>query len=96
LNLKIDASGDTIICETAFDASAPSWSPAENKIAFWLGIEINYGEIWVIKPDDTGSKQLTEDCSHRNSDDPSWSPDGKKILFGTRNGKAELWVMNAD
>ncbi|HLQ25668.1 MAG TPA: hypothetical protein VK138_07240 [Acidiferrobacterales bacterium] len=55
------------------------------------------GQVWVINSDGTGSKQLTEDCSHRNSDDPSWSPDGKKILFSTgRSGRNELWVMDAD
>lgn len=97
VNIRVNAPGDTTICETALDANAPSWSPVENKIAFWSGIENQYGQIWIIKSDGTGSKQLTEDCGHRNSDDPSWSPDGKKILFSTgRSGRNELWVMDAD
>ena len=61
------------------------------------GIENQYGQVWVINSDGTGSRQLTEDCNHRNSDDPSWSPDGKKILFSTgRSERNELWVMVAD
>jgi len=96
-NIHIEPNGDTTICETANDANAPAWSPVNNRIAFWSGIENQYGQIWVINSDGTGSKQLTEDCNHRNSDDPSWSPDGTKILFSTgRSGRNELWVMDAN
>ncbi len=94
---RINTDGRGTVCETAYDANAPAWSPVDNRIAFWSGIENQYGQIWIINSDRTGSKQLTEDCSHRNSDDPSWSPDGKKILFSTgRSGRNELWVMEAD
>jgi len=94
---RINTDGMVAICETANDANAPSWSPVDNKISFWSGIENQYGQVWVINSDGTGSKQLTEDCNHRNSDDPSWSPDGKKIIFSTgRSGRNELWVMDAD
>jgi len=97
VNVRVNPDGSTTVCETANDANAPAWSSVDNRIAFWSGIENQYGQIWVINSDGTGSKQLTEDCSHRNSDDPSWSPDGKKILFSTaRSGKPELWVMDAD
>jgi TolB protein len=94
---RTNTDGNGGFCETANDANAPSWSPVGNKIAFWSGIENQYGQVWVINSDGTGSKQLTEDCSHSNSDDPSWSPDGKKIIFSTgRSGRNELWVMDAD
>lgn len=96
-NVRINADGKKTLLETAYDANAPSWSPVDDRIAFWSGIENRYGQIWVIRADGTGSKQLTDDPNHRNSDDPSWSPDGKKILFSTgRSGRNELWVMNAD
>jgi Tol biopolymer transport system component len=97
VNVRVNPDGSTTVCEAANDANAPAWSPVDNRITFWSGIENQYGQIWVINSDGTGSKQLTEDCSHRNSDDPSWSPDGKEILFSTaRSGKPELWVMDAD
>ncbi len=96
-NIRINPDGSTTVCETAHDANAPAWSPVDDRIAFWSGIENAYGQIWVVNSDGTGSKQLTEDCSRRNSDDPSWSPDGRKILFSTgRSGRNELWVMDAD
>ncbi len=96
-NVRLGPDGSRTILETAYDANAPSWSPVDDRIAFWSGIENRYGQIWVIRADGTGSKQLTDDPSHRNSDDPSWSPDGQEILFSTgRSGRNELWVMNAD
>lgn len=97
VNIRANPDGSTTVCETANNANAPAWSPVDNRITFWSGIENQYGQVWVINSDGTESKQLTEDCTHRNSDDPSWSPDGKKILFSTgRSGRNELWVMDAD
>jgi TolB protein len=97
VNVRVESDGTRTVLETADDANAPAWSPVDDRIAFWSGIEQRYGQVWVIKADGTGSRQLTDDPTHRNSDDPSWSPDGRKILFGTgRSGRVELWVMNAD
>ena len=97
-NVRIEPDGSVTVLETAHDAGVPAWSPVEDKIAFWSGIETQYGQVWVINADGTGSKQLTETPNHKSSDDPSWSPDGKQILFDTgRSGRgAELWVMDAD
>jgi len=94
---RVNVDNTGAFCETANHANAPNWSSVANRIVFWSGIENHYGQVWVINSDGTGNKQLTEDCTHRNSDDPSWSPDGKKILFSTgRSGKNELWVMDAN
>jgi len=97
VNVRHEPDGTTTVLETAHDANAPAWSPVDDRVAFWSGIENQYGQIWTINSDGTGSTQLTEDPTHRNNDDPSWSPDGKKILFSTgRSGRAELWTMDAD
>jgi TolB protein len=97
VNVRIEPDGTRTVLETADDANAPAWSPVDDTIAFWSGIEQQYGQVWVIKADGSGGRQLTDDPTHRNSDDPSWSPDGRQILFGTgRGGRVELWVMNAD
>ncbi len=96
-NVKINPSGKPTVLGTARDANAPSWSPTGNMIAFWSGIENEYGQIWTINSDGTGSKQITDAPKGINNDDPSWSPDGKWVLFGTNRGRrAELWVMAAD
>jgi len=97
VNVRHEPDGTTTVLETAHDANAPAWSPVDDRVAFWSGIENQYGQIWTINSDGTGSTQLTEDPTHRNNDDPSWSPDGKKVLFSTgRSGRAELWMMDAD
>jgi TolB protein len=97
VNVRIEPDGARAVLETADDANAPAWSPVGDRIAFWSGIEQRYGQVWVINADGSGSMQLTDDPTHRNSDDPSWSPDGRKILFSTgRSGTVELWVMNSD
>jgi len=58
----------------------------------------SYGEpadIFVIRTDGTGLRQLTEDA-YRDFF-PRWSPDGKRIAFqSVRSGKNEIWLINAD
>ncbi|HVT43755.1 MAG TPA: protein kinase [Thermoanaerobaculia bacterium] len=51
--------------------------------------------IFVVRSDGTQLRQLTDD-EHKDRG-PSWSPDGKTIVFySNRNGRYELWVINAD
>jgi len=50
-------------------------------------------QVFTINPD--GTTTVLETAHDANA--PSWSPDGKKILFSTgRSGRNELWVMDAD
>jgi TolB protein len=61
-------------------------------------------EIYVIRPNGSGLKQLTSNAG--DDGDPSWSPDGRQIVFAsTRDGVlfpgddfpvGELYVMRAD
>ncbi|MFN2529817.1 MAG: hypothetical protein ABR555_00820 [Pyrinomonadaceae bacterium] len=96
-NVCRQTDGTESFLATAHDANAPAWSPVDNRIAMWSGIEKRYGEVWVINSNGTDSVQLTRECSRRNNDDPSWSQDGRKILFSTgRSGRNELWVIDAD
>ncbi len=77
-------------------ANAPFWLYSQ-QIAFWSGIEHQYGQIWVMNADGSDQRQLTTEPAPASSDNPIWSPDGTKILFDTnRRGKVEIWVMDAD
>jgi Tol biopolymer transport system component len=52
-------------------------------------------DIFIIRTDGTGLRQLTEDI-YRDLR-PRWSPDGKRIAFySNRSGRFEIWVINRD
>jgi Tol biopolymer transport system component len=52
-------------------------------------------EIFTMQPDGSGIKCITN--SRGDDYDPSWSPDGRKIVFiSERTGNNDVFVMNAD
>ena len=69
--------------------------PGKNgKIAF-----IQDGEVLTMNPDGSDIKQLTHLGPDNSANFPSWSADGKQIVFNEfppPDGVAQLWVMNAD
>ena len=55
--------------------SSPTWSPNGSEIAFARGREAK--RLYVIRPDGTGTKRVTTSTA----DDPSWSPDSRRLVF---------------
>ena len=52
-------------------------------------------EIYVMDADGSNQRRLTNNRLHDGS--PSWSPDGKRIVFvSNRDGNGEIYVMDAD
>lgn len=73
----------------------PVWSPDGSRIAF-VSQEKGSDDIWVINPDGTGVRQLTENTWEWDKH-PSWSPDSKRIVFwSNRTGLKQIFVMDAD
>jgi uncharacterized protein YdcH (DUF465 family) len=80
---------------TSGDACGPVWSHDGKKIAFYAFSLPNPSRnpaIWVMDPDGSNVKRLTE---HAVS--PTWSPDDRQIAFASdRAGKFQIFAMNYD
>ena len=87
----------------------PSWSPGGKRIAFESDKDKKVKnfrptfEIYVMDDDGGNPQNLTNDLNDDRQ--PSWSPDGKRIVFSSeRDGHfrgelgitSELYVMDAD
>ncbi|CAN5578775.1 hypothetical protein BH20ACI3_BH20ACI3_39560 [soil metagenome] len=75
-------------------ATHPDLSPDGEWLAFDSQGE-KQEDIFVIRRDGTGLRQLTDDIHLDRT--PRWSPDGKRIaFFSNRGGKMEIWTVNPD
>jgi len=77
-----------------------SWSPDSKKLAFMSTPDrekkIYGGDIWTISVEDGSLTQITSDRDAREGA-PAWSPDGKTIAYGKKNGRTySLWVISAE
>jgi Tol biopolymer transport system component len=79
-------------------SSAFATYPGQNgRIAF-----SNYvtGQLYSVNPDGSARVRLTSTGPKRGNDTPSWSPDGKRLLFtiyrNADDDHSRIWVMHAD
>ncbi|HVR13765.1 MAG TPA: hypothetical protein VMS41_08285 [Gaiellaceae bacterium] len=107
--VKLDGSGLTQITPDGlnFNFCNGSWSPQGNEILFSAHVPAGYhSSIWVVHTDGSGLRRIpVAGCGGSNADpnaigcfNPTWSPDGKKIVFGRRRGneQSDLYTVNAD
>ena len=61
----------------------------------WCGGDSTRHELFLINPDGSGRKRLTDNQSFES--DPTFSPDGSQIAYGSSGDAGSgIWVMNAD
>jgi Tol biopolymer transport system component/predicted Ser/Thr protein kinase len=74
---------------------SPSWSPDGQWVAFDAGPESGQMDIWTIRTDGSGLRQVTRDPSSEIV--PSWSRDGRFIYYASnRTGRFEVWRVAAE
>ena len=85
------------------DNTDPDWSPDGQKIAFTGYKDAGLGgaawdiDIYVMAPDGTRQKSLTQDDNRGNKREPSWSPDGQSIAFMLNDLRSiQIYVMDSD
>jgi dipeptidyl aminopeptidase/acylaminoacyl peptidase len=90
------------------DERYPSYSPDGTQIAFRGDLDLvepsGDEEIYVMDADGTNVRRLTSNADFDSA--PSWSPDGKRIVFerapagtfvpGTEAQEKDVYLMNAD
>jgi eukaryotic-like serine/threonine-protein kinase len=86
----------------------PAWSADSQWVAFQSGASNDLSAfgigvfppstIWVVRADGSGARQVTQPGKPEGGHGaPSWSPDGKHIVFVTATyGASDLWAVAAD
>jgi Tol biopolymer transport system component len=101
--MNADGGGRRLI-RAGFEGADLEWSPDGTKIVFERDFD-----IWVMNPDGTQAHNLTNFAPapspyepRANAHSPSWSPDGRRIVFAVNppdpqlRNFFELYLVNAD
>jgi Tol biopolymer transport system component len=75
--MKTDGTGHRQLTDDIHKDRGPRWSPDGQEISFYSNRSGSW-EIWTLRPDGSGLKQLTETPEHGNGY-PAWSPDGTRM-----------------
>ncbi|MEP0266308.1 DUF5050 domain-containing protein [Dokdonia sp.] len=97
-----DIEGTSEVRLTTGDHGYPAWSPDGKHIAFYAYHDgKKTWSIHTMNSDGTNKKRLTY-AKNKWDSTPSWSADGKKILFAREYKNSEeiweyeIWIMNSD
>jgi TolB protein len=99
--VNADGTGARRVTPYAIKAGdGPDWSPDGSQILFRSpeNEDFTHDNIWSIRPDGTGLRQITRVAPQTKIYSASFSPDGAAITFGMTgvNGQADVWRINLD
>lgn len=92
---QVTMSGDSkpLINERTFRVSVPVFSPGGDKIAYLLRRRGEWADIFASDADGSNSVQLTKQLAANYM--PSWTPDGKGVMYVTvRDGQPALFMYS--
>lgn len=74
----------------------PAWSPDGEWIAF-LNESGTRGDIYLVRPDGTDLRRLTDSNDISRDGNLVWSPDSKQLAYSAyRDGDVEIYVMDVE
>jgi len=76
---------------------SPDWSPDSTEIAFRRDISGKASDIYAVKPDGTGLRNITKTPLVYEGD-PTWSPNGRRIAFvrnDPQTSQNDIWTVRA-
>lgn len=94
-----DGSNPVQLTEPRVHPKSVCWSPDGSQIAFVNRTADNIDAIFVVASDGTGKPRRLLEQDREAETDPSWSPDGRKLVFSTsRNvgasAKSDLRILD--
>jgi TolB protein len=94
--MKSDGSGVYALTNNNVHDCDPDYHPDGKTVLFTRYNSSNQSEIWTIRDNGSGPKLLLTPGGSNVSNTPSWSPDGKQIVFQDDNtGNSEIYVCDA-
>ncbi|MDI6886057.1 MAG: transglycosylase SLT domain-containing protein [archaeon] len=99
-----DGSNEIKLAESDYILRGQAWRPDGKKIAFvncpYISGYAEYKyrcELFTVNPDGTGKVKIFDKGGEGIFSPPSWSPDGKIIVFSTNYREDEdIYIINAD
>ena len=93
--LDVASGAVTLVSDPHFWSFGPSWS-AHDLIAFFSKKGGNELNVWVVRPDGSQARQVTDQPGE--SRQPWWSPDGDTLAISCDRGtgKFAIWLSRSD